>query len=295
MDIDLTTEIRRRRYYDDDPFFDEGNEQRDSKFTVIAAQATPILNPITNTPEQEEEFNSNSNCHDFYCNIQSCRCSFRTAAEYASHYAVQHRHRCETCSAVLPNIRLLELHIQERHDSYFAAMAARKPSYKCIVQSCSTTFWTKQERAVHLQTIHLFPKHFCYDMQKRTRSQTLQKNRSGQKKKKKKKKKKKARINDEDLVQLMSKTTISFGRHRHNARHRTDHHWSKNNTRRKNTIGTATASDAVGSTFGDSNGLYGCAGKTAGDVPTLNRRQRRALARAQQNINQNSTAVSFSQ
>tara|TARA_B110000091_G_scaffold38762_1_gene41831 strand:+ start:291 stop:686 length:396 start_codon:yes stop_codon:yes gene_type:complete len=131
-------------------------------------------------------------------------------------------------------------------------------------------------------------------MQKRTRSQTLQKNRSGQKKKIKKKKKKKARINDEDLVQLMSKTTISFGRHRHNARHRTDHHWSKNNTSRKNTIGTATASDAVGSTFGDSNGL-GCAGKTAGDVPTLNRRQRRALARAQQNINQNSTAVSFSQ
>ena len=286
MEIDLTTEIRRRRYYDDDPFFDEGNEQRDSKFTFIGAQATPTIN----VPEQEEEYNSNND--NFHCNIQSCRCSFRTAAEYASHYAVQHRHRCETCSAVLPNIRLLELHIQERHDSYFAAMAARKPSYKCIVQSCLTKFWTKQERAVHLQTVHLFPKHFCYDMQKRTRSQTLRKNRSShQQQKKKKKKKKKARINDEDLVQLMNKTTISFGRHRNNARHRTDHHWSKNNTK-KNTIGIATASDATSNGL---NGLNGCAGKTAGDVPTLNRRQRRALARAQQNTNQNSTTASFSQ
>ena len=58
-----------------------------------------------------------------------------------------------------------------RHDSFFAAMASRKPSYKCLVHSCTTLFANSYERSLHLQNIHLFPKNFCYDRQKRTKTQ----------------------------------------------------------------------------------------------------------------------------
>jgi hypothetical protein len=259
-DGDPTT--KRRRYFDDDPFFDEGNEQREnySKCNIVSFEQHDC-----NDEKHNENINiTTTTSNNFFCNIESCKCSFRTSAEYASHYAVQHRHKCETCSAVLPNQWLLDLHIAERHDSYFATVAERKPSYKCIVQSCANTFWKKQERDTHLQTVHLFPKHFCYDMQKRRKGKSKSKNIK--------------KLSDDDsaeLVQLMSKTTISFGRSKKKKHDRVNQHWSNNFSGRKK---KSLISSGVGTTFGDLSNRG--AGSTASAVPKLNRRQRRALARA---------------
>jgi len=41
--------------------------------------------------------------------------------------------RCETCRAYCLSNSLLDIHLMEHHDSFFECLAARKPSYKCIV------------------------------------------------------------------------------------------------------------------------------------------------------------------
>ena len=152
--VDLTAFVTRRRFYDDDEFFDEGNEQRAQYIKCAVVSTSSSFTPEVDTGEMAGGGGM------FHCDIENCRLRFRTAAEYASHYAVRHRHRCETCSAVLPNVRLLDMHVEERHDSYFLAMSERTPSYKCLVEMCSSLFWNKHERSIHLQTVHLFPKKF---------------------------------------------------------------------------------------------------------------------------------------
>ena len=266
---------QRIRYYDDDEFFDEGNQQREYCLKCPTTTAT------TPEPPPQETFIPPTT-HTFRCNMATCRCSFATQHEYASHYAVQHRHRCETCSAVLPNLRLLEFHVQERHDSYFAALSARQPSYHCIVQSCPDTFWNKRERSRHLQATHLFPKYFCYDRQKCTRRQ--QQHQQQRKSKIKHRKSEPSAGEEDELVHMMSNTTISFGRNRTNNRQQQTHqHWSKQKNQKyeKKRATASGGAGGVGTTFGDLS--KGGTGSTAGDVPTLNRRQRRALAREQQN------------
>ena len=297
MNLNLTSFITLRRLYDDDEFFDEGNEQRElySKCSVVSLQ------------EQEQEQNDNDNDNDndnmnieqeqdttqhFHCNIDTCNRHFQTATEYASHYAVQHRYRCATCCAVLPNSRLLDMHIEERHDSFFAAMASRKPSYKCLVHSCTTLFANSYERSLHLQTIHLFPKNFCYDRQKRTKTQRRTKTKTQTKMKTNGSSTNQnsnqssngyVTSNVDELSNQMSQ--ISFGRKKKNRQQ----HWSKKKrTTTKKGDGDGggdqkskgDTSSTVGTTFGDIT--RGGVGSTANAVPKLNRRQRRALARAEQ-------------
>ena len=271
--VDLTAFVTRRRFYDDDEFFDEGNEQRAQYIKCAVVSTSSSSTPEVDTGEM-------AGGGMFHCDIENCRLLFRTAAEYASHYAVRHRHRCETCSAVLPNVRLLDMHVEERHDSYFLAMSERTPSYKCLVEMCSSLFWNKHERSIHLQTVHLFPKKFCYDMQKR----------SQKKRQNKKIKSKSTRRNDgddvDDLVQHMSQ--ISFGRTKN--RNKAKQHWSKNTSSRVAKVtkfegGVAKAMES--STFGHlsdcMNGGSGGGGDGGKTIVKMNRRQRRALARSQQN------------
>jgi hypothetical protein len=46
--------------------------------------------------------------------------------EYDAHYQSCHRHQCATCDLVLPVAKYLELHVQERHDDFFAELARRQ-------------------------------------------------------------------------------------------------------------------------------------------------------------------------
>lgn len=71
---------------------------------------------------------------------------------------------CEQCHAALPTGRLLELHVSELHDSFFAAQAARRmPVYLCLVEGCPRKFCTVEERKQHLTDHHKFPRNFHFD------------------------------------------------------------------------------------------------------------------------------------
>lgn len=46
-----------------------------------------------------------------------------------------HKFECSTCHACLPTAHLLDIHVAEVHDSFFAAQAARRlPVYLCLVE-----------------------------------------------------------------------------------------------------------------------------------------------------------------
>ncbi|KAL4425996.1 hypothetical protein ABPG75_010012 [Micractinium tetrahymenae] len=71
---------------------------------------------------------------------------------------------CAQCHASLPTARLLELHVSELHDSFFAAQVARRmPVYLCLVEGCPRKFCTVEERKQHLADHHKFPRNFHFD------------------------------------------------------------------------------------------------------------------------------------
>lgn len=52
---------------------------------------------------------------------------FNSLMGYEEHYNTSHRYVCGTCHKRLPSPHLLDLHISETHDSYFEALAEKKP------------------------------------------------------------------------------------------------------------------------------------------------------------------------
>lgn len=84
------------------------------------------------------------------------------AAERSLHRdwtALAPKHECATCRAVLPTAHLLDLHVAEVHDSFFAAQAARRlPVYACLVESCDRKFSSIEQRKHHLVDHHKFPR-----------------------------------------------------------------------------------------------------------------------------------------
>ena len=64
---------------------------------------------------------------EFMCHVPGCVKVFETLVSFEDHYNTAHRYVCETCHKRLPSPHLLDLHISETHDSYFAALAERKP------------------------------------------------------------------------------------------------------------------------------------------------------------------------
>ncbi len=167
--LDLSRFVRRRRFAADHPFFEEGNVWREWRRADAGYGGGGVLAPrgaaaaAAAAAEEAEAAGGGG----FRCGVSGCNKHFVSVAAYASHYAVAHRHRCRTCGAVLPNVRLLDMHVAERHDKFFAATAKRRPSYACVVDGCGGVFATPAERTEHLVQHHLFPRGFSYDLQRR--------------------------------------------------------------------------------------------------------------------------------
>lgn len=68
-----------------------------------------------------------------------------------------HFHQCSVCKRSFLSDRLLSIHISEIHDSFFSVMAARRPSYVCLVAGCPTISISNDERRSHLREVHMFP------------------------------------------------------------------------------------------------------------------------------------------
>ncbi|XP_022060973.1 zinc finger protein 511 isoform X2 [Acanthochromis polyacanthus] len=104
------------------------------------------------------------------CHISGCSSVFRTLEEYEYHYNSLHRHVCCSCHRSLPSARLLDIHIQEWHDSLFTILAQREDMYQCLVEGCGQKFRTRKDRKDHLIRIHKYPPDFRFDKPKKDKS-----------------------------------------------------------------------------------------------------------------------------
>ncbi|XP_059215604.1 zinc finger protein 511 [Centropristis striata] len=106
---------------------------------------------------------------EFACHISGCSTVFSTLEEYEHHYNSIHRHVCCSCRRSLPSARLLDIHIQEWHDSLFTILAQRQDMYQCLVEGCGQKFSTSKHRKDHLIRIHKYPPDFRFDKPKKDR------------------------------------------------------------------------------------------------------------------------------
>ncbi|XP_033956173.1 zinc finger protein 511 [Pseudochaenichthys georgianus] len=104
---------------------------------------------------------------EFACHISGCSAIFSTLEEYEHHYNSLHRHVCCSCCRSLPSARLLDIHIQEWHDSLFTILSQRQDMYQCLVEGCGQKFSTSKHRKDHLIKIHKYPPDFRFDKTKK--------------------------------------------------------------------------------------------------------------------------------
>ncbi|XP_030011405.1 zinc finger protein 511 [Sphaeramia orbicularis] len=100
---------------------------------------------------------------EFACHISGCTTVFSTLQEYEHHYNSLHRNVCCSCHRSLPTARLLDIHIQEWHDSLFTILAEKQDMYQCLVEGCGQRFRTSKHRKDHLIKIHKYPQDFKFD------------------------------------------------------------------------------------------------------------------------------------
>lgn len=133
-----------------DPFFDETYKQ------CKVFQRKGII------VEDEEEL-----CHDviaeFPCPVPQCAAVFKILVDFEMHYNSCHRYICLECKKVKPNPRLLEIHVQETHDTFFKLLSEKQPMYQCYVSHCKMKFNNPIERKEHCINIHKYPKHCRFD------------------------------------------------------------------------------------------------------------------------------------
>ncbi|XP_029496888.1 zinc finger protein 511 isoform X1 [Oncorhynchus nerka] len=113
---------------------------------------------------------------EFRCYISGCSQVFSTVEDYEHHYNTLHRHVCSSCQRSLPSARLLDIHIQEWHDSLFSILAERQDMYQCLAEGCGSKFRTREQRKDHMIKIHKYPSDFMFDKVKRIKNIKIAKN-----------------------------------------------------------------------------------------------------------------------
>ncbi|XP_027843251.1 zinc finger protein 511 [Aphis gossypii] len=110
--------------------------------------------------KSQNEFYMSDTSDTFLCNVDGCSSTFTSMADYDLHYNSNHRYTCTYCRKLLQSAHLLDLHISELHDNFFKASSAKKPMFKCFIETCETLFWNSEERDTHCKDIHKMSKNF---------------------------------------------------------------------------------------------------------------------------------------
>ncbi|XP_068183384.1 zinc finger protein 511 isoform X2 [Antennarius striatus] len=106
---------------------------------------------------------------EFTCHISGCSAVLHSLEEYEHHYNSLHRHICCFCRSCLPSSRLLDIHIEESHDTLFSILAQKQDMYQCLVEGCGQKFQTSKHRKDHLITFHKYPPDFRFNKTKKDR------------------------------------------------------------------------------------------------------------------------------
>ncbi|KAK0083917.1 hypothetical protein PV325_007938 [Microctonus aethiopoides] len=141
-----------------DPFFDE------SYRVCKVFQRTGV------TVEDDETLMS-----EFVCNATGCQAAFDNLLNFEVHYNTTHRYTCGECKKIKSSAKLLEIHIQETHDSFFKILSEKQPMYQCYVSNCDVKFMNAELRKEHCISIHKFPKHFRFDDESRQKDKEEEK------------------------------------------------------------------------------------------------------------------------
>ena len=83
-------------------------------------------------------------------------CTFTTTSQvdFDFHNHIHHQHLCSQCSYVLPSYFLLELHMDEVHNTYSSIQ-----TYRCLMETCSKTFANLDQRLQHMNVEHYTKDH----------------------------------------------------------------------------------------------------------------------------------------
>jgi len=139
----------------DDPFFGPGNKRICGKYKKMGA----ILKPDSREPDPDKQI---------LCRFAGCNQIFTDTPTYESHYNTAHFFACSICNRSFPSSYLLDLHISEMHDTFFAARVERGDlMFRCLVDICEHVFKTSEERKKHVMKIHHYPYNFPYFPDKR--------------------------------------------------------------------------------------------------------------------------------
>ncbi|KAF0311588.1 Zinc finger protein 511 [Amphibalanus amphitrite] len=108
--------IANKRHPFSDPLYKEGNEACRMQLQYVAVD------------EDDDTLSDKSEpVSRFQCAVPGCGRWLGSVLEQEVHYSTSHRHSCGLCRAQLPSFHLLQLHLEESHDSLFAVRAQRQP------------------------------------------------------------------------------------------------------------------------------------------------------------------------
>mmetsp|Transcript_18245 Transcript_18245/g.27013 ORF Transcript_18245/g.27013 Transcript_18245/m.27013 type:complete len:323 (+) Transcript_18245:100-1068(+) len=97
----------------------------------------------------------------YACGFPGCPLFFDSFTKCDLHYEESHMFLCDECDCIFPSERLLDLHLQEAHDNFFAtALKRHQAQFQCLV--CSEAFHSKKSRQTHLIESHKYPKWFRF-------------------------------------------------------------------------------------------------------------------------------------
>eukprot|EP01134_Creolimax_fragrantissima_P006012 CFRG6012T1 len=100
--------------------------------------------------------NGKINRQSFDCGEPGCDAVLFSPAEYERHYQSIHIHKCTQCGRTVPSERMLDLHLTEMHDPFFALRDQRLPKYRCFVEGCTQLFSKDIDRQHHLVDVHMY-------------------------------------------------------------------------------------------------------------------------------------------
>lgn len=170
----------RKRRAQDDAIFERGNrvafQQSGAIFYVEERYDFNVNDAVEVNVDKKLENSMHVLAYSYPCCVPGCTQTFHTISECEEHFDEQHMYQCGECHKVMPSNHLLELHLQEVHDSYFrTCLEKQQASYTCLVESCGECCTTAEERLLHLRKDHGYPLWFRWSTLTQEERQVLKK------------------------------------------------------------------------------------------------------------------------
>ena len=88
-------------------------------------------------------------------------CTFNTNSQVDLdfHNHIHHQHLCSQCLLIFPSYFLLDLHMDEVHNSYSTIR-----SYRCLIETCSKIFSNIEQRSQHINDEHVTKNRYLHDI-----------------------------------------------------------------------------------------------------------------------------------